>query len=116
MSQEASGTAWLPSSSPMYGKMFMQPSGDMLMVHGAVMPRYVNTGSKRGDRRFDAPNWVMGMYSHPLDAQSQIGLRGMFSLDPITEGGYGYPLLVPDGRILAPSAPARPPAPARPGG
>lgn len=97
MSQEASGTAWLPASSPMYGKMIMGHNGDMLMLHGAVMPRYVNVGSKRGDRRFDAPNWFMGMYSHPLDAKSQLGLRGMFSLDPVTEGGNGYPLLFQTG-------------------
>ena len=97
MSQEASGTAWLPASSPMYGKMIMRPDGDMLMIHGAIMPRYVNTGSKRGDRRFDAPNWGMAMYGHRLDAKSQIGLRGMFSLDPITEGGAGYPLLFQTG-------------------
>ncbi len=97
MSQEASGTAWLPASSPMYGKMFMRPNGDMLMIHGAIMPRYVNTSSKRGDRRFDAPNWGMAMYGHRLDAKSQVGLRGMFSLDPITEGGAGYPLLFQTG-------------------
>ncbi len=97
MSQEASGTAWLPASSPLYGKMFMRPGGDMLMIHGAVMPRYTDVGSRRGDRRFDAPNWFMGMYSHPLDSQSQVGLRGMFSLDPIIEGGYGYPLLYQTG-------------------
>ena len=97
MSQEASGTAWLPKSSPMYGKMFMRPNGDMLMVHGAIMPRYVNVGSKRGDRRFDAPNWVMAMYAHPLGPTDQIGLRAMASLDPITEGGYGYPLLFQSG-------------------
>ncbi|MBV9851485.1 MAG: FixH family protein, partial [Armatimonadetes bacterium] len=96
MSQEASGTAWLPASSPMYGRMFMN-NGNMLMLHGAVMPRYTDVGSKRGDRRLDAPNWFMGMFSHPLDAQSQLGLRGMFSLDPITEGGYGYPLLFQTG-------------------
>ena len=97
MSREASGTAWMPDSSPMYGKMTMKPNGDMLMLHGAIMPRYINVGSKRGDRRFDAPNWFMGMYGHPLDAKSQIGLRAMLSLDPITEGGYGYPLLFQTG-------------------
>jgi hypothetical protein len=67
------------------------------MVHGAIMPRYTDVGSKRGDRRFDAPNWGMAMFSHALDSQSQLGLRGMFSLDPITEGGYGYPLLFQTG-------------------
>ncbi len=97
MSQEASGTAWLPSSMPIYGKMFMQPNGNMLMVHGAAMPRYTDVGSRRGDRRVDAPNWAMAMFSHPLTANSQLGLRGMFSLDPVTEGGYGYPLLYQTG-------------------
>ncbi len=97
MSQEASGTAWLPASSPMYGKMFMQPNGNMLMIHGAAMPRYTDVGSRRGDRRFDAPNWAMAMFSHPLNPVSQIGLRGMFSLDPLTEGGFGYPLLFQSG-------------------
>ena len=97
MSQEASGTAWLPASSPLYGTMFMQAGGNMLMLHGAVMPRYTDVGSKRGDRRMDAPNWGMAMFSHPLDSQSQLGLRAMVSLDPITEGGYGYPLLFQTG-------------------
>ena len=96
MSQEASGTAWLPASSPTYAKMTMN-KGNMLMVHGAVMARYVDVGSKRGDRRFDAPNWAMVMFSHPLTADSQLGLHGMFSLDPVTEGGYGYPLLYQTG-------------------
>lgn len=96
MSQEASGTAWLPSSTPMYGKMVMLKS-NMLMLHGAVMPRYTDVGSKRGDRRFDAPNWFMGMFSHPLTPSSQLGLRAMLSLDPVTEGGYGYPLLFQTG-------------------
>jgi hypothetical protein len=97
MSQEASGTAWLPQSSPMYGKMIMRANGDMLMVHGAIMPRFVSAGGARGDRRVDAPNWAMGMYSHPLGANDQLGLRTMVSLDPLTEGGYGYPLLFQTG-------------------
>lgn len=96
MSQEASGTAWLPSSTPMYGKMTMT-RGNMLMLHGAAIPRYTNVGLKRGDRRFDLPNWGMAMFSHPLTPSSQLGLRAMLSLDPLTEGGYGYPLLFQTG-------------------
>ena len=35
MSREASGTSWIPDSSPMYGRMFM--FGDnMLMLHGGI--------------------------------------------------------------------------------
>src|SRR5438128_1017383 len=96
MSREGSGTSWLPDSSPMYGKMFMF-GGDMLMLHGAIFPRYTNVSTRRGDDRIDAPNWIMGMYSHPLGDSAQIGGRLMVSLDPLTEGGRGYPLLFQTG-------------------
>jgi hypothetical protein len=96
MSREGSGTSWLPDSSPMYGKMFMFDR-DMLMLHGAIFPRYTNVSTRRGDDRIDAPNWIMGMYSHPLGDSTQIGGRLMMSLDPLTEGGRGYPLLFQTG-------------------
>ena len=96
MSREGSGTSWLPDSSPMYGKMFMLGE-DMLMLHGAIFPRYTNVSTRRGDDRIDAPNWFMGMYSHPLGDNTQIGARLMMSLDPLTEGGRGYPLLFQTG-------------------
>jgi hypothetical protein len=96
MSREGSGTSWLPDSSPMYGKMFMF-GRDMLMLHGAILPRYTNVSTRRGDDRIDAPNWIMGMYSHPLGDSTQIGARLMMSLDPLTEGGRGYPLLFQTG-------------------
>src|SRR5262249_45416527 len=96
MSREGSGTSWLPDSSPIYGHMFM--FGDnMLMLHGAVFPRYTNVSTRRGDDRIDAPNWFMGMYSHPLWDDAQFGSRLMMSLDPLTEGGRGYPLLFQTG-------------------
>ena len=96
MSREGSGTSWLPDSSPMYGRMFM--FGDnMLMLHGAIFPRYTNVSTRRGDDRIDAPNWFMAMFSHPLDDSTQIGARLMMSLDPLTEGGRGYPLLFQSG-------------------
>jgi Heavy metal binding domain len=96
MSREGSGTSWLPDSSPMYGKMFMF-GDDMLMLHGAIFPRYTNVSTLRGDDRIDAPNWIMGMYSHPLGDSAQLGGRLMMSLDPLTEGGRGYPLLFQSG-------------------
>src|SRR5947199_4783899 len=96
MSREGSGTSWLPDSSPMYGRMFMF-GDDMLMLHGAIFPRYTNVSTRRGDDRIDAPNWIMGMYSHPLGDNTQIGARLMMSLDPLTEGGRGYPLLFQSG-------------------
>jgi hypothetical protein len=96
MSREGSGTSWLPDSSPMYGRMFMFGE-DMLMLHGAIFPRYTNVSTRRGDDRIDAPNWIMAMYSHPFSDSVQVGARLMMSLDPLTEGGRGYPLLFQSG-------------------
>jgi len=96
MNREGSGTSWIPDSSPMYGYMKMF-GDDMLMLHGAVFPRYTNVSSDRGDDRIDAPNWIMAMFSHSLGENTQLGLRAMMSLDPLTEGGRGYPLLLQSG-------------------
>src|SRR5437016_11884227 len=80
MSREGSGTSWLPDSSPMYGRMFMFDE-NMLMLHGAIFPRYTNVSTRRGDDRIDAPNWIMAMFSHPLGNTAQFGTRLMMSLD-----------------------------------
>jgi hypothetical protein len=96
MSRESSGTAWVPDSTPMYGYMEMF-GDDMLMLHGGIFPRYTNVSSRRGDDRIDVPNWIMGMYSHPFNENSQLGLRLMMSADLLTEGGRGYPLLFQTG-------------------
>jgi hypothetical protein len=96
MSREGSGTSWIPDSSPMYGRMFMF-GANMLMLHGAIFPRYTNVSTRRGDDRIDAPNWFMAMFSHPLGDSTQFGSRLMMSLDPLTEGGRGYPLLFQTG-------------------
>ena len=96
MSREGSGTSWLPDSSPMYARMFMFDD-NMLMLHGAIFPRYTNVSTRRGDDRIDAPNWIMAMYSHPLGDSTQTGARLMMSLDPLTEQGRGYPLLFQSG-------------------
>jgi Heavy metal binding domain len=98
MSREGSGTSWLPDSSPMYGRMFMFGE-NMLMLHGAIFPRYTNVSTRRGDDRIDAPNWFMAMFSHPLGDSTQFGSRLMMSLDPLTEGGRGYPLLFQTGEV-----------------
>jgi hypothetical protein len=96
MNRESSGTAWVPDSTPMYGHMMML-GDDMLMLHGGIFPRYTNVSTRRGDDRIDAPNWFMAMYSHPFNDSAQLGGRLMMSLDPLTEGGRGYPLLFQSG-------------------
>lgn len=99
MSRESSGSSWVPDSTPIYGRMLMfgDPATAGLMLHGAIFPRYVNANTRRGDDRIDAPNWFMAMYSHPLGENGQLGFRGMMSLDLLTEGGRGYPLLFQTG-------------------
>jgi len=51
----------------------------------------------RGGHKFDAPNWVMIMAQPPRGEKGGFTFRGMFSLDRITEGGSGYPLLFQTG-------------------
>ncbi len=105
MEREGSGTSWIPDSSPMYAKVKMSEDGSMWMFMGTGFIRYTSIGSSRdvsasgkGDRnRADAPTMFMVMYSKPLNEKSQIGFRGMFSLDPIFQRGYGYPLLYQTG-------------------
>ncbi len=105
MSRESSGTAWAADSSPMHAHVKMYENGSMLMLMGTAFLRYTSIGSTRdvsvagkGSRsRVDAPSMFMLMYSRPINEKSQIGFRGMFSLDPIIQRGYGYPLLYQTG-------------------
>jgi len=111
MSKEGSGTSWLPESSPVYAYMKMR-GDEMLMLHGTVFLRYTEVGSTRdvsaagkGSRaRFDAPSMIMAMYSRPLSDKAQLGLRAMFSLDPLIQRGYGYPLLYQSGETFGGNA------------
>ncbi|HZV11642.1 MAG TPA: hypothetical protein VFA55_00385 [Candidatus Kapabacteria bacterium] len=96
MSMKGSGTSWLPEAAPMY--MAMQNSGDwMLMEHGGAFIRYTHQGGLRGDQKFDAPNWFMAMAERDIGFGGHLRFSGMFSLDPLTESGYGYPLLFQTG-------------------
>jgi len=107
MNREGSGTSWLPDSSPMHAYTKMYEDGGMLMLMGTAFVRYTQIGSTRdvsvagkGDRnRFDAPNMFMAMYSRPIGERSQLGFRLMASLDPLTQRGYGYPLLYQSGEL-----------------
>jgi hypothetical protein len=96
MSQEGSGTSWHPESSPMYAAMYQ--NGDwMTMLHGHISLRYDYQGSSRGGTSFNAPNYIMGMTQRKLGDHSQIMFRSMMSLDWLTIGGSGYPLLFQTG-------------------
>src|SRR6185295_1839665 len=82
--------------------------GGTLMLMGNAFLRYTQGGSTRevsgagkGSRsRVDARTMFMVMYAKPLSENSQLGLRGMFSLDPLIQRGYGYPLLYQSGELF----------------
>src|SRR5438046_3460069 len=63
MSREGSGTSWLPDSSPMYASMFMFDD-NMLMLHGAIFPRYTNVSTRRRHNRHHAPKLLIAGLRH----------------------------------------------------
>jgi hypothetical protein len=100
MTRNGSGTAWLPDSSPMYAYMFHTPKW-MYMIHGSVFLRYnkqdlFDEGS-RGDAKLDIPNMWMFMGQRNVGAKGLFHFSSMLSLDLITVGKSGYPLLFQTG-------------------
>lgn len=100
MNRNGSGTGWLPDESPMNG--YMLHSGKwMLMFHGSVFLRYTSTDiTKKGSKglsKWDAPNWFMGMAQRKIGTDGLLKFGLMLSLDRLTEGGDGYPLLYQSG-------------------
>jgi len=99
MNRNGSGTSWLPDESPMY--MYMTGKKAAWMIHGNIFLRYKHTdifkSGSRGGSVIDAPNWLMGMVNKPLGKKGLFTAKAMLSLDPLTEGGDGYPLLFQSG-------------------
>lgn len=100
MSRNGSGTGWLPDTSPVYGYMLHSKKW-MYMLHGSVFLRYnhqdvAGKGTRGGDR-FDAPTWFMLMGQRRVGKNGLFHVNTMLSLDPLIEGGRGYPLLFQTG-------------------
>jgi hypothetical protein len=93
--REASGTAWLPDATPMYGS-HRQAGSWQLMGHGNTFAQFLYDSGDRGQDQFGSINWVMGMAHRDLTG-GRLGLRGMFSLEPWTIRGCGYPDLLATG-------------------
>lgn len=100
MNRNGSGTGWMPDSSVMYGHGLMSEKW-MFMFHANVFLRSnwqdIMQKGNRGGQKTDAPGWFMGM------GQRRVGDRGLFrfsamiSIDPLTIGSEGYPLLFQTG-------------------
>jgi hypothetical protein len=103
MPRDGSGTSWLPDKSPTYAIHWGNTNWSW-MLHGNLSARYTtqDAGSDghRGASKFDGPNWIMLTANHPFSLRRQITLRGMWSLDPLTEGKSGYPLLFQTGESV----------------
>lgn len=110
MQRNGSGTSWHPDNSPMHMNMFHKNDW-MLMLHYGVFGVYsaqnFNNKSRheerpygldrRGGDELNASSWLMLMANRPVGESGLFTLRGMFSLDPVTQGGAGYPLLFQSG-------------------
>jgi len=66
------------------------------MAHGFANLIYDNQGGGRGDRKVFSSNMLMGMAQRPL-GPGTFGARSMLSLEPLTIGRKGYPLLLQTG-------------------
>jgi hypothetical protein len=100
MSRNGSGTAWMPDASPMHGQMYHSKKW-MYMLHYNFFLRYNNQDftheGSRGNDKIDAPGWVMFMGQKRIGSNGLFHFNSMVSLDAITMGNSGYPLLFQSG-------------------
>jgi len=100
MNRDGSGTSWQPDASPMWMYMKMKKKSSF-MLNGFLFMRYTaqdfTNESNRGGEQFDAPDMFMAMLSHKINKKNIFSVLTMFSLDPLTVGNNGYPLLFQSG-------------------
>jgi len=95
MSRVGSGTAWLPDDSPMRAFQ-LRGGGWHVMIHGNMFVGYDYQAGDAGGDQAVSQNWVMAMAHHSLGGGHFTG-RAMLSLEPLTVGKDGYPLLLQSG-------------------
>jgi hypothetical protein len=100
MNRDGSGTSWQPDASGMM--MYMKMHGrNQYMFHGFIFLRYTNQDvtneGERGGDQFDAPNMFMFMFTHHFNDRNLFSFISMISLEPLTVGEGGYPLLFQTG-------------------
>jgi hypothetical protein len=101
MARQGSGTGWLPEATPIYA--FMANAGQwMFMAHHNVFTTFTHQPGRLGDQQFFSTNWLMVSAQREVAGLTGAGpgtlmVRGMISLDPLTVGGAGYPMLFQTG-------------------
>jgi hypothetical protein len=96
MNRESSGTSWVPESTPFLGFSTMK-HGWMMMFEGFAYTVFDKQGGKRGDKKLFNTNMFMFMMQKEVTDQDTFAIRTMFSLEPLTVGKCGYPLLFQTG-------------------
>lgn len=97
MDRMGSGTTWIPDAVPVPSRTWMLGSWHV-MAHGVAWLEYDYQDGPRGDDRFGSLNWGMLMASREL-LGGYLQPRVMLSLDPLTMGNRGYPLLLQSGEV-----------------
>ena len=97
--REGSGTGWLPETTPMYA-IHGRAGAWELMWHGNAFLQILHEAAQepRGATQGGSINWAMVMARRNV-GQARVGLRGMFSLEPATIPGCGYPDLLATGEV-----------------
>ena len=95
MTRDGSGTAWLPDASPMYA-IHQQKGAWTVMAHENVFVQFLHESGNRGDDQIGSINWIMGMAGRTVGT-GHLAFRGMFSVEPWTIRGCGYPDLLASG-------------------
>lgn len=101
MTIDGSGTSWLPAESRMEAAMWHKKN-TQIMLHGALWLRgdFQNANNPTGQghsNRFNAPNWIMAMVDQRAGRRGLLNFTVMMSLDALTVGRGGYPLLFQTG-------------------
>ncbi len=95
VAQFASGTSWIPASSPQ--NMWMKPLCKWtLMAHGQLFATYNQQGGKLGTGKAESKNWLMLMEQRKLGTAT-LEVRQMLSAEPLTAPHPGYPELFQTG-------------------
>lgn len=67
------------------------------MYHGVAHIAYDQQNGPRGDNKLISSNWAMLMAQRNIGQRNQLSLSAMLSLEPLTIGGSGYPLIFQTG-------------------
>ena len=101
--REASGTAWIPDESPMFG-IDRRLGPWTVMIDGAAFVQFLyepgdfhRTGGV-SNGQFSSANWLMGMVRRPA-GPGRVGFRGMISVEPWTVRDCGFINILASGEL-----------------